>query len=159
MTTKNPLTVEQPAADLLTTRKPARIAIFLRKKSPLFSLTYDEVIRNTCVFLEIPHEKSQFLAVQKWDRLHVLVFDIFYDNYDPNTGHLKVDLPVLLVDYGKRLSVFRRTSPEFRETVNVHVAKQHNYHGWDAKPPYIEDQRSTRACVPTYKFPRDSSLI
>jgi hypothetical protein len=87
----------------------------------------------------------------------VLVFDIFYDNYDLNTAHHKVDLPVLLVDYGKASSVVRKTSHEFSETVNVHVATQHNYHGWNAEPPYFEDQ--TGHNPPKYEDPRDAKML
>ncbi|KAJ8133329.1 hypothetical protein O1611_g297 [Lasiodiplodia mahajangana] len=157
MATRNPITIEQPTTDLLGTREPARIAVFLRTKSSLYALTHDQVVRNTCTSLDVPHEKSRLIAIQKWPKLDVLVFDIFYDNYDPNTAHYKVDLPVLLVDYGKASSVARKASHEFSETVNVHVATQHNYHGWNAKPPYFEDQ--TGHNPPKYENPRDATML
>lgn len=73
--------------------------------------------------------KSRLIAIQKWPKLDVLVFDIFYDNYYLDTAHHKVDLPVLLVDYGKASSVVRKTGYAFSEMINAHVATQHNYHG------------------------------
>jgi hypothetical protein len=83
------------------------------------------------------------------------VFDNFHDDYEWKTAHHKVDLPVLLVDYGKTSSVVRRASLDFRTFVNGEIASQHDFHGWDAKPPYFEDQTSTEPR--SYAFPR--SLI
>ncbi|KAI0004034.1 hypothetical protein F4779DRAFT_621507 [Xylariaceae sp. FL0662B] len=157
MATRDAITIEQPAIDLLKTRESARIAVFLRVKSPLYSITHDQVVRNTCSTLDVPYERSQLVAIQKWPKLDVLVFDVFYDTYDLNTAHHKVHLPVLLVDYGKAHSIVKKASPEFDETVNEHVAKQHNYHGWGAKPPYFEDQ--TGQNPPKYENPRDVTML
>lgn len=126
--------------------------MFLRKKSPLFTDVYDEVVRKACSTLDIPYDRCKLLAIQVWQRLTVLVFDVFYDDYDVLEAHKVVDLPVILVDYGKRLSYVRLASPEFREEVNNHVANQHNFNGWTGKPPYIEDQ--TSSVPPTYCYPR-----
>ena len=116
-------------------------------------------MRNACSTLDILLEESRYrlLAIQKWERLTVLVFDIFHDDYDLSTAHHLVNLPVLLVDYGKRLSYVRVASPEFREQINVHVAKQHNYNGWSGKPPYFEDQ--TGPVPPKYCNPREPSIL
>jgi hypothetical protein len=89
--------------------------------------------------------------------LTALVFDIFHENYDVSTAHRKVNLPVLLVDYSRRQSYIRIASPEFREFVNDYVARQHNFHGWDRRPPYFEDQ--TGAEAPKYENPRDTSVL
>ncbi|RYP65560.1 hypothetical protein DL770_008972 [Monosporascus sp. CRB-9-2] len=124
--------------------------------SPLYSIAYDEVVRRTCSALDIPFNGSRLLATQKWTKLTVLVFDIFYDNYVP-TAHYKVNLPVLLVDYGRTQSYVRVASPEFREAINDHLATQHNYHGWDGKPHHFEDQ--TSAAAPKYENPRDTSVL
>ncbi|KAF4434347.1 hypothetical protein F53441_13691 [Fusarium austroafricanum] len=149
------MTVEQPVIDTLQTRQPTRIAIYLRTKSPLYCLTLDEVVQRTCSTLDVPYDKSRILAIQKWTKLTALVFDVFHDEYDVSTAHQKVDLPVLHVDYGRTHSYARVASRQFRETVNNHLATQHNYHGWDCQPPYFEDQ--TGATPPKYENPRCSS--
>ncbi|KAI0834046.1 hypothetical protein F5Y06DRAFT_180916 [Hypoxylon sp. FL0890] len=157
MATKTLMTVEKSARDLLETRVPARIAVFLRKKSPLYSTTHQQVVFDTCSFLQVPEEESRLIAIQKWPQLDILVFEIFYDDYDLKTAHHKADLPVLLVDYGKASSVVKTVSSEFREIINKHVASQHNLHGWDAKPPFVEDHTSYGPR--RYENPRDTALL
>ncbi|KAI1775275.1 hypothetical protein F4818DRAFT_416142 [Hypoxylon cercidicola] len=157
MATKSLITIEKSARDLLETRVPARIAVFLRKKSPLYSITHQQVVFDTCSSLQVPEKESRLIAIQKWPQLDILVFEIFYDNYDLKTAHLKTDLPVLLVDYGKASSVVKNVSLEFRETINKHVASQHNLHEWDAKPPFIED--CTSHGYRKYENPRDTTLL
>ncbi|KAL2015207.1 hypothetical protein VTK56DRAFT_6059 [Thermocarpiscus australiensis] len=131
--------------------------MYLRTKSPLYSASYDEVVQRTCSVLRIPYDKSRLLAIQKWTKLAAMVFDVFYDDYDVSTAHHKVNLPVLLVVYGRARSHVRVASDQFREFINGYVATQHNYHGWDARPPYFEDQ--TGAAPPKYENPRDPSIF
>lgn len=94
------------------------------------------------------------LAIEKWDRLDILVFDVFHTAYDWSTAHHEVDLPVVLVDCGKRYSSVKVAGPEFRKQVNVAVAREHDLNGWDVRPPYFADQSRTRTQVPTYENPR-----
>ncbi|KAI1089508.1 hypothetical protein F5B19DRAFT_372720 [Rostrohypoxylon terebratum] len=157
MATKTPMTVEKSARDLLETRVPTRIAVFLRRKSPLYSAPHQQVVFDTCSILQVPSEESRLIAVQKWPQLDILVFEVFHDAYDPKTAHHKADLPVLLVDYGKASSVAKNVSLEFRGTINKHVASQHNLHGWDAEPPFIEDHTSPGPRK--YENPRDTTLL
>ncbi|KAF2240402.1 hypothetical protein BU26DRAFT_589423 [Trematosphaeria pertusa] len=133
--------------------------VFLRRKSPLYPYAYDEAVQKACSTLDIPHNEScyKLLAIQKWQQLTILVFDIFNDKYDVSTAHHKANLPVLLVDYGKRLSYVRVASPELQERINVHVANQHNFNGWDGELPYFEDQ--TGSAPPKYDNPRDTSML
>ncbi|KAJ9160835.1 hypothetical protein NKR19_g2844 [Coniochaeta hoffmannii] len=91
----------------------------------------------------------------KWPRLTIFVFDLWYDQYDRATAHHKVDLPVLLVDYGKKYSVVKLASREFRDEANNYVAEQHRLEGWDAKPPFFRDQTGP---TPTYPNPRDVKI-
>ncbi|KAF2453044.1 hypothetical protein BDY21DRAFT_145672 [Lineolata rhizophorae] len=122
---------------MLQARTPTRVSVFLRKKSPLYSDAYDEVARTASSTLDIPPPgRCRLLAVQVWPRLTVLVFDAFHDGYDAAAAHHVADLPA---------------------RVNVHVAKQHNYHGWAGQPPYVEDQ--TGRVPPTYSDPRDASML
>ncbi|KAK1772232.1 hypothetical protein QBC33DRAFT_2568 [Phialemonium atrogriseum] len=55
--------------------RPTRIAIYLRTKSPLYSTTYDEVVRRTSSILEVLCDQSRLLAIQKWTKLTALVFE------------------------------------------------------------------------------------
>lgn len=113
-------------------------------------------MQKSCSILNIPLDESHYklLAIQKWQQLTIMIFDIFHTGYDPSTAHHKADLPVILIDYGKRLSYARTTSPEFRDRINDHVAHEHNSNGWDGKPPFFQDQTSL---VPrTYYFPRSA---
>ncbi|KAH8707027.1 hypothetical protein GQ44DRAFT_777594 [Phaeosphaeriaceae sp. PMI808] len=151
--------LSKPVVDIVQARKPTRVAVFLRRKSSLYPNAYDEVAQKACSTLGVPYNESghKLLAIQKWQQLTILAFDIFNDDYDASTAHHKVNLPVLLVDYGKRLSYVRIASPELRESINIHVANQHNYNGWDGKPPYFEDQ--TGSVPPKYYNPRDTSML
>jgi hypothetical protein len=81
-------------------------------------LRNDFAVRN-CARITAPELKKH--------KLTILVFDIFYHDYDVSTAHHKVNLLVHLVNYGKRLSYVRVRSLELRERVNVHVANLHNY--------------------------------
>jgi hypothetical protein len=40
---------------------------------------------------------------------------------------------------GRNLTLVKLGSQGFRDKVNDLVASQHDRHGWDAKPPYLED--------------------
>ncbi|KFH42701.1 hypothetical protein ACRE_065530 [Hapsidospora chrysogenum ATCC 11550] len=96
---------------------------------------------------------AELMTIYKWDRLTIFVFKVPYDGYDWATAHHKVDLPVILVDYGKRLSLVKLCGQEFCDEVNQFVARQHELHGWDAKPPYLQDH-TLPGVVPTYPNPR-----
>ncbi|RKK76936.1 hypothetical protein BFJ68_g18008 [Fusarium oxysporum] len=139
--------------DMLQNQNPTRVVVFLRKKSPFYSLSRDEVMVKACGSLGIDQVKSRakLLTIWKCDRLTIFAFDLWYDDYDWATAHHKVDLPVLLVDYGKR-SYVKVAGHEFQDEVNTFVARQHELHGWDAKPPYFQDQTGPE--VPTYGNPR-----
>ncbi|KAF2001682.1 hypothetical protein P154DRAFT_157876 [Amniculicola lignicola CBS 123094] len=151
--------LSKPVVDVVQAQKPTRVAVILRRKSPLYPTAYEEVVQKACSTLDVPHSEScsKLLAIQKWQQSTILVLDIFNDDYDESTAHHKVNLPVLLVDYGKRLSYVRVASPDLQDRINTHVANQHNYNGWDGKPPYFEDQ--TGAVPPKYYNPRDTSML
>ncbi|KAH8731591.1 hypothetical protein GQ44DRAFT_671594 [Phaeosphaeriaceae sp. PMI808] len=141
--------------ELLNSRIPTRVAVFVRSKSPLYPHPPDEVVKAACSTLNIPIHDSHpmLLVIEKWDKLDVLAFDIFHATYDPSTAHHVADVPVVLVDYGKRYSVVKAASPDFKKEVNVAVAREHNLNGWDARPPYVADHTGAR--VPTYPNPRN----
>ncbi|RKU44537.1 hypothetical protein DL546_007526 [Coniochaeta pulveracea] len=140
---------------MLQKQSPMRIAVFKRKKSPLYSLEDDEVVNRACRTLNIDPvaSRAKLMTIYKWDRITIFAFNVWYDDYDWATAHYDVDLPVLLVDYGKRQSCVKVCGKEFCKEVNHFVAGQHELHGWDAKPPYFQDH-TIPGVVPTYPNPR-----
>lgn len=145
---------------MLQKQSPMRVVVFLRRKSPLYSLQNDEVVAKACCTLNIDPvaSRAKLMTIYKWDRLTIFAFNIWYDGYDWATAHHKVDLPVLLVDYGKRFSCVKVCGQAFCDEVNRFVARQHELHGWDAKAPYFEDH-TIPGVVPTYGNPRCVGLI
>ena len=136
------LTLDQPVISYFDShpQEATRVAVFLRPKSPLFSLSYDKVVRMTCATLSQPYSKSLFLTIQIWPQLTILIFELYHDAYDWSTAHQPVDLPALLVDYGRKRAYARVAGPETRKLAKQYVAGQHDSHGWDARPPYLQDQ-------------------
>jgi hypothetical protein len=96
ITSRDILTKTQPVVDIVQARKPTRVAIFLRRKSPLYPNAYDEVVQKACSTLDVSYNEScyKLLAIQKWQQLTILVFDIFNNDYDVSTAHHKANLPV-----------------------------------------------------------------
>ncbi|KAI0909006.1 hypothetical protein F4823DRAFT_563347 [Ustulina deusta] len=146
--------------DLLASGKPLRIAVFLRKGSPLYSnktlvAPWDGVVPAVCSTLKVNQDQAKLMAVQKLDKLTVFALDLRHDKYDWVTAHILVNLPVILVNYGKTTTYVKRVSRPFRSRVNNYVADQHELHGWGAHPPYFEDQSRTRKGWPSYGNPRD----
>ncbi|KAF2454721.1 hypothetical protein BDY21DRAFT_366119 [Lineolata rhizophorae] len=148
-----------PIPTLLEARKAARVAVFVRKSSPLYTISSNEVVKAACSTLKISIDDSHptLLFIDKCERLDILVFDVFHVGYVPSTAHHEASLPVVLVDCGKRYSVIKAASEEFRKEVNVSIARQHNLNGWDGKPPYTADHTGPKP--PTYPNPRDPSML
>ena len=117
------------------------------------------MVARACSTLGIGTEESRakLLTIWKVHRLTIFTFDVWNDGYNWATAHHKVDLPVLLVDYGKRLSYVKVGSQDFRDKVNDFVARQHELHGWGARPPYFQNQ--TGPGVPTYGNPRSMKMV
>ncbi|KAI1116267.1 hypothetical protein F5Y14DRAFT_76165 [Nemania sp. NC0429] len=153
------LPLERPVIEFLQAQRPTRVVVFLRSKSPLYSLEPGEITTRVCRTLGIdPGEsRAKLMTIWIWHRLTIYAFDLWYDAYDWATAHHKVDLPVLLVDYGRRMSYVKIAGRELRDRANDHVARQHEQHGWDAKPPYLQDQ--TGPVAPTYGNPRCVEVV
>ena len=136
------------------TRNALRVAVFLRKKSPLYPLDGDAAVNRACSTLGVNPVDcgAKLLSIWKIRWMTIFAFDLWNAGYTWTTAHHKTDLPVILVDYGKRLSYVRVGSPDLRNEVNEFVADQHRLHGWEATPPYFQDQTGP---VPTYLNPRD----
>ncbi|KAB5518235.1 hypothetical protein GE09DRAFT_516302 [Coniochaeta sp. 2T2.1] len=153
------ITFEEPVHTLLSARPlvPIRVAIYLRTKSPLSSLSSDQIANQTCTVLKVASERSKLLSIQKWPRLTALALDLFHEDYNLREAHHVVNLPVLLVDYGRPGVHVKVASSQFRQFVNDYVARQFNLNGWEVAPPFFRDQ--TGVVPPTYANPRDTSLL
>ncbi|CAJ2508594.1 Uu.00g136200.m01.CDS01 [Anthostomella pinea] len=62
-------------------------------------------------------DKAKLMAVQKHDPLTVFVFEFQHDAYDLLSAHKRVDLPVILLDYGSTTSV-KLSVGKLRDQVN-----------------------------------------
>lgn len=132
--------------------------MFLREKSPLYPLEGNEAVARACSTLSVDpaDSRAKLLSIWKVYRITIFAFDLWNEAYNWATAHYKTDLPVILIDYGKRLSYVRVGSQGLRDEVNGFVANQHRLHGWDVRPPYFQDQTGP---VPTYLNPRDQGLV
>ncbi|KAI1313129.1 hypothetical protein F5Y03DRAFT_338126 [Xylaria venustula] len=158
--TSQELLMDQISIDLLATKKPFRLAVFLRTGSPLYSektLTapWEGVVTAACSTLKVHKTEAKLMVVQKVDRMWIFVLDLYHDNYDWATAHNLVELPAILINYGKRRTYIKWVGRELRNRLNKHVAEQHRLHGWGAHPPYFEDQSRTRISHPSYRSPRN----
>lgn len=112
---------------------------------------------HASLLISYQYNNSRFLAILNRPKLTALVLDTFHNVYGVSTAHYKASMALVLIDYGKTHSYIRAANPEFQETVNDHVVKQHDYHGWDGTSPYFEDQ--TGAALAKYGDPRDTSIL
>jgi hypothetical protein len=48
-----------------------------------------------------PERSSKLISIQKWPRLTALALDLSHEDYNLREAHHIVNLPVLLVDYGR----------------------------------------------------------
>ena len=117
------------------------------------------MVLRACSTLGVDAEESgaKFLTVWKVQPLTISFFDLWNNGYNWAMAHHKVDLPVLLIDYGKKHSSVRVGGRKFRDEVNDFVADLYELHGWGAEPPYFQDQ--TGPGVPTYGNPRSMNVL
>jgi hypothetical protein len=88
---------------------------------------------------------ARVIAVARTDSKTRIVFDVFHDNYNPETGHLKSEgnLPVWVVTLSKKnnkdvVSVFA-ASDTTQHLVNQEVRRAHGSNARNALPPFRED--------------------
>ncbi|KAL5400243.1 hypothetical protein PMIN03_012547 [Paraphaeosphaeria minitans] len=151
-----PEAVSKAIVSSLQTQTPTRVAVLLKKRSPLYSSSPDAVVSTTCATLNASCD-YKLLVIQKWPQFTVLVFDISNSAYDFSTAHQKANIPVLHFDYGSQHTSYKWPSSDFQNLINDQVAKMHNLNGWDRRPPYIEDHTSSEPR--TYENPRDTSML
>lgn len=102
------------------------------------------------------HSAARFLAKERWDLRTFIVFDIFYDTYNPHTAHLagQDNLPVILVSFGKKKETASIAGTPMRNKVNSDIRALHNSTGPGSRPPFAVDHADGQ--VPFYTNPRNS---
>lgn len=139
--------------ELLTYRSPTRIALFIRPPSHQFRRDALDNINEALALLEQTGTEYIYLAWEQWDTIDILVFDLWNDAYDFMTAHEPIDLPVVIVDFGRTNTRISIASPMYRREVNDGVAQHHRLNGWDVGPPFVAD--CTGSNRPSYPSPRD----
>ena len=128
----------QKVTQLLHARSALRVAVFLREKSPLYPLEGDAAVSRACSTLNVDPVDGGAKLLPVWEvrRMALFAFDLWNAGYRWATAHHAADLPVVLVDYGRRLSYVRVAGQELRDEVNGFIADQHRLplHGWEARP-------------------------
>lgn len=96
---------------------------------------------------------AKFVAEERFDTRSHLIFDVAYDDYQPENAHLpgQGDLPVLRVWLTKKEGA-ERASSVIQEMVNGRIRQIHDQTGIGSAPPFLIDY--TDGKVPTYWNPR-----
>lgn len=102
----------------------------------------------------LPKNSSvKLVAEERFDTRVHLVFDVFYDDYQPEIAHLRGqgELRVLHVSMSKTQDA-RKASPAIQKMVNDRIRQIHDQTGIGSVPPFFIDY--TNGKVPTYWNPR-----
>ncbi|TWU77384.1 hypothetical protein ED733_006057 [Metarhizium rileyi] len=132
-----------------------RILVSVSSKSPYWSEAWEsslQVIKAALGLLEESklicsdgneHAKPRFLVKERWNVRTFIVFDMFYDTYDPNTAHLpsQNNLPVNSVFLGEKISMSVASNLVENE-VNRRVQEIHDATGIGSRPPFSVDHMS-----------------
>ena len=123
------------------------------------SVSSEKVIEKakSALHLEPIKVHHRFLVNEKWPFLNIFVFDLYHETYRSASGHLPEDLPVLVVEYGRKGTAVSVAGIVRRHEVNIGVARHHNLNGWNCEPPFFADY--TLPTPVSYLDPRDSSLL
>ncbi|KAJ4315791.1 hypothetical protein N0V84_008195 [Fusarium piperis] len=149
-------------------RSPKRVLIAVSRRSPHWVKAWASSEELITVALGLMQEKQlisrdtrndpraiKFLATERWDMRTYIVFDIFYDTYDPEKAHLQGenDLPVISVFLGQKESAGIAGRP-MANKVNSDIRALHNSTGPGSRPPFFVDHADGK--VPFYPNPRTS---
>lgn len=95
----------------------------------------------------------RFVAEERFTTRTHLIFDIFYNNYQPETAHLpgQGDLPVLRVSLSKGQGADRLGS-QAQRMVNDRIREIHDLTGTGSVPPFFIDHSNGK--LPTFWNPR-----
>lgn len=153
----------------MTDQKPTRVLISLRRdrtpdnewqeawESPqklvtraLHHLKGDDLISPQD---EYASPTCRFMAVERWDPVMFLVFDLFNVEYDFLRAHHdgRDELPVVPVRL-TRGGKLKSYPPQPLGLVNESIRGFHHSNGWDVRPPYWVDHAD--GAVPTHWHPR-----
>lgn len=144
--------------------EPKRILVTVKRRAPestwreaweaphkivtraLRHLKYDRLVSDDEAY-DTPD--CRLLAIERWDSLLFIVFDLFNTAYDPLTAHMPGtnELPVTMVRISSKDRP-RSYPPQPIGRVGESVRLAHNMHGWEARPPYWEDHAD--GVHPTY---------
>lgn len=136
-------------------------------KSPeeIVQLTIDAIQKNNWLSLKTtttttPPLKPMLLVTEKWIPRVFIVFDLFNDDYDPDTAHLpgRNDLPVLPIYFSKKEGQesmdLGPQSHLISDKVNKSVYTVFDSTGLGSRPPFIVDHLNGN--IPTYPNPRSA---
>ncbi|KAI3390273.1 hypothetical protein diail_10671 [Diaporthe ilicicola] len=102
----------------------------------------------------LPHSTApKFIAEERFTTRTHLIFDIFYDDYLPENGHLpgQGELPVLHIWLSKGQGA-DTASNQIQRMVNDRVREIHDLTGTGSVPPFFIDHSNGQ--TPTFWHPR-----
>lgn len=80
-----------------------------------------------------------YLVNQIWDLVRIFVFNLYHDQYDCATGHIRHELPAILIHYSRRKVTMTLALKGRRDEVNDTVAELHRVNSWEKQLPFVED--------------------
>ena len=97
-------------------------------------------------------DSSMLVAVDKWDKRALIVFDVFHNEYDPVNAHLprQNDLPVIVVNLSKHHASI--AGGPIANKINEEIRSLHDLHGLQSRAPFYVDHSDGK--VPSYPNPR-----
>lgn len=139
-----------------------RILVIVSSRSPYWTQALESAEVMGGIALDILKQNSllscsttpRFVAEEKFTTRTHLIFDVFYDDYRPETAHLPGQgdlLPVLQVWLSKepRAGI---ANPKIQDMVNERVREIHDLMGMGSVPPFSVDHSNGQ--VPTFWHPR-----
>jgi len=104
------------------------------------------------VSVDSPDNASMLVAVDKWDKRALIVFDVCHYGYDPVNAHhpSQNDLPVIVVSLSKHHASI--AGGPIANKINEEVRNLHDLHGLHSRAPFYVDHSDGR--VPSYPNPR-----
>ena len=157
--------VYPPPARPVMEEPPIRILIDVRGSARTRQEAWDEPQKTITKVLEhlgynrlvSPDNKydtpnCRFIAVERWDSLVYIVFDLFHIQYNPDNAHLRGnnELPVRVVR--QRDKSIKTKEPHAIGRVSEQLRDIHDMHGWEKGPPYKIDHAN--GAYPVYRSPR-----
>ncbi|OAA51464.1 hypothetical protein NOR_00057 [Metarhizium rileyi] len=122
----------------------------------LIHLKYDSLVSTDS---EYNSPDCRFIAVERWDSVVFIVFDLFNVDYNYLDAHLdgKNELPVMTVrvSQGDNACIFKTRRVEATKRLGDEIRRLHDKHGWTESLPYKIDHAN--GVYPIYFNPRSLS--